>query len=137
VIDLFYFDSNVFILPALYEGDRSRKAADWLKKMVKGEIEACTSSLTLDEVVWIISREVGREKALKEGERILEFPNLRVFDVTSEDAFRMINYQKKYEKLKPRDAIHLSVATSNGVHTIVSDDDDFEEIKEVEWKGLY
>lgn len=137
MIDLFYFDSNVFIFPALYEGKKSRKAADWLKKMVKGEIEVCTSCLTLDEVVWIISREADREKALNEGERILEFPNLRVFDVTSEDAFRMINYQKKYENLRPRDAIHLSVAISNGVHTIVSDDDDFEDIKEVEWKRLY
>lgn len=48
----------------------------------------------------------------------------------------MINYQKLYESLKPRDAVHLSVALRNGIHTVVSDDDDFEDVDEVEWMGL-
>ncbi|MFW5946718.1 MAG: type II toxin-antitoxin system VapC family toxin [Candidatus Natronoplasma sp.] len=133
---MYYFDSNVFILPALYEGDRSREAAEWLKKMVKGEIEVGTSVLTLDEVSWILSHEAGREEALKEGERILELPHLKILDVKSEDTVRMINYLRRYEELKPRDAIHLSVAVRNGIHTIVSDDDDFDGVKEIEWVGL-
>lgn len=136
MIELYYFDSNVFILPALYEGDRSEDAADWLRKMVEGEIEVGTSALTLDEVVWIISRESSKEEALKEGERILELPHLKILDVKSEDTVRMINYQRKYERLKPRDAVHLSVAVRNGIHTVVSDDDDFCGLKEIEWVGL-
>jgi len=136
VIELYYFDSNVFILPALYEGKRSREAAEWLRKMVEGEIEASTSALTLDEVVWIISQESSKEEALRESERILELPHLKILDVKSEDAVRMINYQRKYEGLKPRDAVHLSVAVRNGIHTVVSDDDDFDEVKEIEWISL-
>jgi len=136
VIEVYYFDSNIFILPALYEGKRAEKARDWLKKMVKGEIEASTSVFTLDEVVWIISREAGRKKALTQGERLLEMPHLKLLDVKTEDAVRMINYQKRYENLQPRDAVHLSVALRNGIHTVVSDDDDFEHVKEVEWEGL-
>ncbi|MFP4052099.1 MAG: type II toxin-antitoxin system VapC family toxin [Thermoplasmata archaeon] len=129
---MYYFDSNVFILPALYEGDRSQESSDWLKKMVEGEIEVCTSALTLDEVTWILSREASREEALKEGERILEFPHLKILDVKSEDTVRMINYLRKYDELNPRDAIHLSVAVRNGIYTIVSDDDDFDGLKEIE-----
>lgn len=136
MIELYYFDSNVFILPALYQGDRSQEASDWLKKMVEGQIEVGTSALTLDEVSWIISREASREEALKEGERILELPHLKILDVKSEDTVRMINYQKRYEELDPRDAIHLSVAVRNGVHTVVSDDDDFDGVKEIERLGL-
>jgi len=133
---VYYFDSNIFILPALYEGRRSEKAKDWLKKMVDGEIEASTSVLALDEIVWIISREAGRQKALTEGERILELPHLKLLDVKTEDAVRMINYQKRYEDLRPRDAVHLSVALRNGIHTIVSDDDDFKDVEEVGWESL-
>ena len=133
---MYYFDSNVFILPALYEGPKSQEAGDWLKKMVEGEIEVGTSALTLDEVVWIISRESSKEEALKEGERILELPHLKILDVKSEDTVRMINYQRRYEGLKPRDAVHLSIAVRNGIHTIVSDDDDFDGLKEVEWISL-
>ncbi len=136
VIDLYYFDSNVFILPALYDGDKSREASDWLRKMVEGEIEVSTSALTLDEVTWIISREASREEALNEAERILELPHLKILDVKSEDTVRMINYQRRYDDLKPRDAVHLSVALRNGIHTVVSDDDDFEGLKEIEWVGL-
>jgi len=133
---LYYLDSNIFILPALYEGERAEKAKDWLKMMVKGEIEAATSVLTLDEIVWVISREAERKNALVEGERVLEFPHLKLLDVKTEDGVRMINYQKRYGSLKPRDAVHLSVALRNGIHTIVSDDDDFEDVDGVEWEGL-
>lgn len=132
MIELHYFDSNVFILPALYEGDRSENAADWLRKMVDGEIEVGTSALTLDEVSWIISREATKEEALKEGERILELPHLKILDVKSEDTVRMMNYQRRYDDLKPRDAMHLSVAVRNGIRTVVSDDDDFDGLKEIE-----
>ena len=136
MIELYYFDSNVFILPALYEGERSREAAEWLRKMVEGEIEVSTSALTLDEVTWMISREASREQALKEAERILELPHLKILDVKSEDTVRMINYQRRYEGLKPRDAGHLSVAVRNGIHTVVSDDDDFDGVKEIERVSL-
>jgi len=103
---------------------------------VKGKIEAATSVLTLDEVVWVISREGYRKKALAEGERILEMPHLKLLDVKTEDGVRMINYQKRYGSLKPRDAVHLSVALRNGIHTVVSDDDDFEDVDEVKWESL-
>ncbi len=136
MIELYYFDSNVFILPALYVGDKSENSADWLRKMVKGKIEVATSALTLDEVTWIISREASREEALDEVEKIVELPHLKILDVKSEDIVRMKNYQRRYDELKPRDAVHLSVAVRNGIHTIVSDDDDFDGLKEIEWVGL-
>ncbi len=136
VIELYYFDSNLFILPALYEGSKSREASDWLRKMVEGDIEMSTSALNLEEVTWIISHEASREEALNEAERILELPHLKILDVKSEDTVRMINYQRRYEGLKPRDAVHLSVAVRNGIHTVVSDDEDFDGLKEIEWIGL-
>ena len=38
---------------------------------------------------------------------------------------------QKYKKLKPRDAAHAAVCLSSGVFQIVSDDSDFDEIKEL------
>lgn len=29
VIEVYYFDSNIFILPALYEGKRAKKEEEW------------------------------------------------------------------------------------------------------------
>ena len=43
---------------------------------------------------------------------------------------------KQYKALKPRDAIHLATALKAGASTIVSDDADFDNIKEIKRKGL-
>ena len=43
---------------------------------------------------------------------------------------------KSYESLKPRDAIHLSAALSVNVSTIVSDDSDFDDVKEIKRNAL-
>ncbi len=133
---MYYFDSNIFILPALYDGKKARKAKSLLHDVVRGDIEAATCTLTLDEVTWIIAKESTREQALKEVERILEFPHLEILDVRSEDMISMIRYMRKYDHLNPRDAVHLTVALNNGIHTIVSDDDDFLGIKEISWMKL-
>ena len=49
-----YLDSNVFIYPLLYNDIRAKNAADILRKIIIGELSGVTSSLALDEVVWIL-----------------------------------------------------------------------------------
>ena len=129
---MIYLDSNVFILPALYEGPRSERAKCILGEVVTGERAAATCALTLDEVIRIISRRSTRDRALKEAERILEFPNLKIFDVKSRDIIRMIVLLGKYPSLAPRDGIHLGVCLNRGIREIVSDDSDFDDMEEIE-----
>ena len=57
---------------------------------------------------------------------------LVVDDVVLRQAYEFI---KKY-RLDPRDAIHLSCAFVHGIFTLVSDDGDFDTVKEVERCGL-
>lgn len=130
-----YLDSNIFIYAAIYTGKKAERAREILKNVVKGDI-AITSTLTIDEVIWAIWREVNREKAIIEGLKILEFPNLNVLDVSSTDVYSALNFMKKYPGLKPRAGIHLSVSLNAGVFRIISDDPDFDEVKEIEREKL-
>ncbi|HIE33934.1 MAG TPA: PIN domain-containing protein [Candidatus Altiarchaeales archaeon] len=91
---------------------------------------------SIDEVIGAIWRESDREKAIKEGLRILEFPNLRVLSVESKHLHSGMNLMKRYKELKPRDAIHLAVSLRAGVFRIVSDDPDFDDVKEIEREKL-
>ncbi|MEA1925172.1 MAG: PIN domain-containing protein [Candidatus Altiarchaeota archaeon] len=130
-----YLDANVFIYAALYDGKKAEHAREILREMVEGDV-AITSTLTIDEVVWIVWKESNREKAIKESVRILELPNLKVLSVDAKDAYSALNLMNKYQKLKPRDAIHLAVSLRAGVFRIISDDSDFDDVDEIEREKL-
>lgn len=129
---MYYLDANVFIYPALYEGEKARGAETLLEAVTAGEEQAATASLTLDEVVWILSRNVSRETAIEQGRRILEFPNLRVLGVDTQQTLRALQYMERYDTLQPRDAIHLAAMDDHDIRIVVSDDADFENIEDVE-----
>lgn len=127
-----YLDANVFIFAALDNGRKGKRAREILREVMNGMV-AITSSITIDEVVWIIWGETGsREKAIEQGLRMLEFPNLKVISVGPEDTYHALNLMKKYQRLKPRDAIHLAVSLRAGVFRIISDDADFDDVDEIE-----
>jgi len=131
-----YLDSNVFLYPILYEGKRSDNAQAILMEMVEGDIHCITASLTLDEVIRIVSKKISRKKALEIGKDILELPNLKILDVTATDILSSIDLMERYAHLKPRDAIHSAVCINAGVFTIVSDDSDFDGIDEINREPL-
>ncbi|OYT53864.1 MAG: VapC toxin family PIN domain ribonuclease [Candidatus Altiarchaeales archaeon ex4484_2] len=130
-----YLDANVFIYAALYTGKKAEHAREILRTMVEGDV-AITSTLTIDEVVWAVWKESNREKAIKEGVRILELPNLKVLSVEVEDAYSALNLMNKYQKLRSRDAIHLAVSLRAGVFKIISDDSDFDDVDDIEREKL-
>lgn len=131
-----YLDSNVFLYPILYEGKKSDNARAILTEMVEGDIHCITASLTLDEVIWIVSKKISREKALEIGKDTLDLPNLKILDVTAKDILNSIDLMQRYAHLKPRDAIHSAVCINAGVFTIVSDDSDFDSIEEIDRESL-
>jgi predicted nucleic acid-binding protein len=126
-----YIDSNVFIYPLLFQGKKADNAKKILSEMVDGEIACATSSLTLDEIMWIIMNETDREKALQIGKDIMTLPNLKILDVTTEHILQSITLMEKYKKLKPRDAIHLAVCTTAGIFRFITDDAHFDHISEI------
>jgi predicted nucleic acid-binding protein len=135
-VKLRYLDANVFVFAALDEGSRGDKARELLRSIATEDDRAATSSLTIDEVVWVLQGEGPREVAVREGQRLLAFPNLEVFDVAATDVFDSLAMMEDHERLDPRDAIHASVALNHGVHTVVSDDPDLEAVPDVERRPL-
>ncbi|MDI6883714.1 MAG: type II toxin-antitoxin system VapC family toxin [Hadesarchaea archaeon] len=129
-LEEFYVDSNVFIYAAVYdEKGRGGAAKKILSRMAKGEIGACTSSLTWDELVWVVRRIEGWDAAYEEGAKFLQLPNLKILSVDGvvDLAQKLIeNYD-----IGPRDAIHAACALKNGVREIISDDRGLDRIKEV------
>jgi len=128
-----YIDANVFIYPIIYDENiiiEAHVSKSILSKIVKGEIRACTSYLTWDEIVYVVSKVSGRDDGKRAGSTFLFFPNLKILDVDEEVVRCAQELVEKYD-LKPRDAIHAASAIHNGIKEIITNDNDFDVVGEL------
>ena len=128
-----YLDANVLIYPLVYKPMLPQAAAsiEILKYIERGEITAVTSFLSWDEVVWVVWKLLGPDDAVSAGYKLLAFPNLKFVDVDEAVVYKAQLLVERY-RLKPRDAIHAASALIAGERTIVSDDSDFDRVRELE-----
>ncbi|SRR3989338_706701 len=129
---MIYVDSNVFLYAILNEktDNMAKCSISILEKIIRKEINASTSFLTWDEVVWNIRKNLNNKMAIQEGRKFMEFPNLKFIhadQIVINEAQRLM---ETYE-IKPRDAIHAASAVSCGIKEIISDDPDFDAVKEI------
>jgi len=73
---------------------------------------------------------LGKTDAIEVGKKFINFPFLRFVAVDDEIIRRSQVIREKYH-LKPRDSIHLSCALERNISEIITDDTDFDGIKEI------
>ena len=130
---LLYVDSNIFLYPVIYKPEtvkEARESKNFLLKISEGLVEACTATITWDEVVWVVRKIFGLKPSIELGRKLLEFPNLKLLNVKRSVVLRAQKLMEKYG-IKPRDAIHAATALENGIETIVSYDRDFDKLEEI------
>ena len=130
-----YIDTNVFIYTAISTRTKGEISKEILSRLENDELVGFTSTLTFDEIFWNIKKERGREDAIKAAKAFLHLPNLIMVDVTCDIITMSLKLLEKYA-IDPRDAIHVACALSRGITTIISDDSDFDRVKEIKRKSL-
>ncbi len=78
---MIYLDSNVFIFALLYDQEVMQEAKNSrivLHNIIKQKDQACTSSLTWDEVVYVIRKKAGAPKSISAGKKMLMFPHFMI-----------------------------------------------------------
>jgi predicted nucleic acid-binding protein len=132
---MYYLDANIFIFPQIYdlEIESAAKSKEYLTMLADGDIEGISSTLTWDEISYIVRKYSGIKESLVAGEKFLTFPNLKVVDVDSTILSKAQEIVKTY-KLKPRDAIHAASALKYSNGQIITNDSDFDVVKEAKRK---
>jgi len=127
-----YIDANIFIYPLVnpINDEKLLLSNKILSQIVNNKLNSYTSYLTWDEFMHVLVKKLGKEEAIKEGEKFLRFPNLVFLKADGNVIFRAQELISKYN-LKPRDAIHVATALINGINHIISDDSDFDKITEL------
>jgi predicted nucleic acid-binding protein len=129
-----YIDSNIFIFAAVDQtelGDNCRKLLD---KIQNNELTCGSSYLTIDEVIWVIKKKLGKENAVRIAKASLSLP-VKWIEVGRTIMFRMIEHFND-NNLDPRDCLHLSSMREAGINTILSEDTDFDDVKGIKRLGV-
>jgi predicted nucleic acid-binding protein len=130
-----YFDSNLIIYAILDDSNLGDWARKMLEKVQDGEMQACTSFLTFDEVFYKVNKVKGIDVAIKNLEAFLTMPNMRFLDVNDAVIWKALEIISEY-KVLPRDAIHAATAFIAGAEVVFSEDRDFDGMKGLKrkWK---
>ena len=126
---MIYVDANVFVYSLIYEYtiEESKKADYYLTQIINGNIGGCTSTLSWDEIFYVVKRSIGINEAIEAGKKILEFPKLKFIDVSFYIISRAQNIVNEHN-MKPRDAIHSACALEFCDGRIISNDSDFDNV---------
>lgn len=128
---MIYLDANIFVYPLVQESEtKTELHKELFIKIAKNEIIAATSILTWDEFTYALKKHLGRDTALIEGKKFISFPNLIFLKIDKNIAILAQDLFTRYN-LNPRDALHAASALHNNIKEILSDDSDFDKIKEI------
>jgi predicted nucleic acid-binding protein len=125
-----YIDSNIFIFAATVKGKLGQDCREIIRLINERKITCASSFLVVDEVIWILKKNVGKDLAIKITKAMLSMP-IKWIAIDESVIIRMVDTYEKTQ-LDPRDAIHISSMKVVGLSVIVSEDDDFDKEDRIE-----
>jgi uncharacterized protein len=126
-----FVDSNIPMYVAGRDHPHREPARRFLARVQNGEVEGCTSTEVLQEILY---RYVGLRRTDLAVEVYDLFVRLcsTVFPVTLADTDRARDMVQAGTQIGVRDAIHAAVMLNNDVQTIATFDEGFEQVAGVE-----
>ncbi len=124
---MIFVDANFLI----YLNLGVKEVEDYYLKLLSEESLA-TDPLVLDEVIYVSKKKYGvrLEDTLDFLDNIV-LPNSVVLPVTINEYRRAREVMLKYS-VSPSDALHVAVMLNNSIRRVLSEDRDFDRVKEVE-----
>ena len=132
---MIYLDANVFVIANLDTEKLGDDARSLLKDVQTGKLEAASSALSFDEIVWAVKKNRTLEDSIMAGEAFLNMPRLKLVAVNGDLLASTLTIMREYH-LNPRDSIHAASAMTEGIDTIVSQDKHFDKLKEIRRKDV-
>ncbi len=125
-----YLDSNIFIFAAINQDELGQRCREIIKLVDNQKISAAASYIMVDEVLWVLKKNIGKEDAIKIVKTMLSMP-VKWISVDEAVIFETLEIFET-TSLDPRDSIHIASMRHVGLTTLVSEDRDFDKVKEID-----
>jgi len=132
---MIYIDSNVFIYACLSTDEIGERSRNLLKSVEQGEVEAASTTLSFNEIVWAVKKHRTMEQAISAGEAFINMPRLNLVAVDENVIRNAIDLMKRYT-FDPRDSIHAASALLSRAEALISSDQHFDRLKELPRRPL-
>ena len=121
-----FIDTNIVIYAAGAESEYKNPSLKLLKRIAGGELEACSDTEVLQEILYRHWHLKDYEKGIRLcDETVIIIP--QILSITREDLVTAVGLLTRTGfKIQPRDAIHAAVMLNNGIETILSYDRHFD-----------
>lgn len=124
---MIFIDTNVFLYAIGSEHALKLPSIAVLRALEQGKIEGTTNTEVIQEVLYVLSRRGSRELASEVTRDLIDlFPNL--LPVTKPDLMVATTLYSNSPSLSARDVVHVATMRNNGLDTIVTADQGFEDI---------
>ena len=125
-----FIDANIFIYT--YDSKSGKEfinSKNQLRRINMGEMKAQTSTLVLNEVLYIISSTQGLDKASRVWKNILALNNIEILSVDKNTLSHVIDFCRT--GLETTDAYHAATMKAHGIKTICSYDKGFDGLSSI------
>lgn len=125
-----YIDSNIFIFAAMDNGKLGEVCREIIRLINANRVSLTASLLVVDEVIWVLKKNIGKEDAIRITKTMLSMP-IKWITIQRSVIVSMLDVHERTD-LDPRDALHVSSMRESSVSIIVSEDEDFDRITGIE-----
>lgn len=130
-----YFDSNIFIFAAIDNGKLGNDCREIMKLINEQSILAAASYMVIDEVLWVLKKNIGKEDAIKIVKAILSMP-IKWIDMDEQIVIETIGVFEE-TTLDPRDSVHNASMKKVGLTTVISEDGDLDKVAGIVRKSAF
>jgi predicted nucleic acid-binding protein len=123
-----FVDTNIFLYAAGSAHPRREGCIRVLQRVADGTLDATVNSEVIQEILYVLSRREKRDDALTLASHVSSLFT-EMLPVTRGDIQKACELLRLYPGLAVRDAIHAATMIQNGIHQIISVDEDFDQIR--------
>jgi predicted nucleic acid-binding protein len=128
----YFLDSTTLIHALDKEAEYQRECSGIINRAAKGLINAATSLETLEETLFILSKLISPQIAIRVTRDYLKLQKIKKYDVRQTTFEHALKIMEITPLKRPKDAINVTTMLEHNIAKIISEDEDYDKIDLVE-----
>lgn len=127
----YFLDSTTLIHAVDKSAAYHKECLETVDKVAKGKILAATNLETLEETLFILSKFISMQNAIRITRDYLIMPNLTKLELKKETFEHALEILETTPLKRPKDAINVATMLEHYIPTIISEDKEYDKVTQL------
>jgi len=128
----YFLDSTTMIHAIDKEAEYQEECLNIINKAAKGLINTATSLETLEETLFILSKLISPQTAIRVTRDYLKLQKIKKYEMRQTTFEHALEIMETTPFKRPKDAINIATMLEHNITKIISEDEDYDKIDLVE-----